>query len=519
MKQTTPARAALLYVFVLFAIVLVACGGVATTKSTAAPTKASKTVTIKGLKQRGVLTVGLRGSASVPLVVEQKGSMTGLDVELARSLADELGLTASFRVVEDVEVALNSTCDIVMSAPADNKAAYEVVGHYADTATAFFHRGNVGVASIDDISNKTVAVEDGSSAQQSLLFTNLAVKESTCKTLSDAFERLAAGEADYVLCHSMTGAYLTLRHEGTAFAGTLSEPVANGIAVADKNSEVLSAVKEAYESLQKNGALAEAQHSWLGTMPTLSKDSRVANVPLKETSGVSLEELSSGAETLSAKMDGSSAGANAVTLDGSRSSRRSSSSDTADSSNDTGSAGSSNTPGSYDEDYDPDVSYASQQSQGASSTQYDEDSYSYQSSGQSYGNESYSGQAYADQSYVERTYSEQSYDEQTNAGQSYSDQTYVDQTYDDQTYNDSQYTEPQYSEPQYTEPQYTEPQYSEPQYSEQYSDAPSYDYDSSAGYDSAGSYQDLSQSASYEGYASNYGDGYADYGTNNYVTE
>ena len=317
MKRTIAMRVALLSLFVAFAMVLVGCGASTSSGDTAAPTKdgATKQATIEGLKTPGTLTVGLRSSAAVPMVIESKGTTSGLDVDLSYSLAGELGLAVSFKRVDDVAQALQDDCDIVMSAEAGD--SYELVGHYVDSATAFFHAGKPTTAKVDDLSGKTIAVEDGSAAQRSLRITSLSVSEVPCKTLSSAFETLEKGKSDYVLCHTTSGAYLTTRHGGTAFAGTLSEPVALGIALGADNATVKEAVQKAFEAIKDNGILTEVRRTWLGSMPVLTQDSRVADVPLKETTGDTLEELSSGEESLNVAMDGSTAGANAVTFDGS----------------------------------------------------------------------------------------------------------------------------------------------------------------------------------------------------------
>lgn len=319
MKYKAAKRVALLSLLVVVAMVLVACGG-STEKSDPAPTKskAASQVVIEGLKHEGALTVGLRSSAPVPLVIESDGSSSGLDVDLASSLASEMGLSVRFVFADDTVKALENDCDIVMGAQKDDDS-YDFVGHYADIATAFFHAGETGVVSADDLSDEKIAVEEGSTAQRSLRITSLSVSEVPCSTLSAAFKTLEDGQADFVLCSATAGAYLTTRHANAAFAGTLSEPSAVGIAVGKDMDSIKSNVSKAFNRITENGILTEVRRAWLGDMPVLSSDSKIADIPLKETSGDSLEALSAQDESRGVGRDGSTAGGNAVTLDGSSS--------------------------------------------------------------------------------------------------------------------------------------------------------------------------------------------------------
>jgi hypothetical protein len=316
MKHNAAKRVALLSLFVAFAMVLVACGGSSAT-SDPAPTKAKETtpVVVEGLKHEGALTVGIRSSAPAPLVIESNGSSSGLDVDLASSLASEMGLSVRFVFADDTVKALESNCDIVMGVQA-NDESYDFLGHYTDIATAFFHAGEMEVLSADDFADKRIAVEEGSSAQRSLRITELSVSEVPCSSLSAAFKAMEDDQADFVLCGATSGAYLTTRHANAAFAGTLSEPSAVGIAVGKGMDSIKSNVSKAFDRITENGILTEVRRAWLGTMPVLSATAKIADIPLKETSGDSLEELSAQNDSLGVGRDGSTAGGNAVTLDG-----------------------------------------------------------------------------------------------------------------------------------------------------------------------------------------------------------
>lgn len=300
-------------------LVLAGCGAQSASTGSGGEQKSSalEPVVTEGLKQPGTLVIGIRGSAIAPFVVTSLNSLdtaTGLDIELGAALADELGLEASFVNVDEVHQALSDTCDVVMDVSTDEANGFDVVGDYAETALSLFYKGEAATVSVDDIKGTRVALQEGSSAQMALRVTALEAKEVSCSTLNQAFDALDEGDADYVLCHASSGAYLTLWREGVSFAGAFSEPTVQGIAIPSGDGMVSSSVRSAYQELQNNGVLAEIRRSWLGDLPQLTSASVIANIPTRETSGESLTDISGSAEVLHSAQDGSTAGANAVSL-------------------------------------------------------------------------------------------------------------------------------------------------------------------------------------------------------------
>lgn len=310
---------AVLCMATLIAFVLAGCG--ASQPSTSSVAQASMgsssasqpTATIEGLKKEGVLTVGVRISASAPFVMGSGSNVSGIDVDLGSSLAKELNLGVAYVSVDDVAKALQETCDIVIDVAPGEANGFDVIGDYAETGHAFFYKGDAKVSTVDEINGKSVGMQQGSSAQMALRVTSLTMNEVTFSSLREAFEALESGTVDYVLCQSCSGAYLTAWNDGLSFAGLLNQPTVQGIAIASGDGAVPKAIREAYESMGGNGVLSEVRRSWLGDCPTLTADSVIQNIPMKETSGEAIQSSSATQEVLRTAMDGSTAGANAVT--------------------------------------------------------------------------------------------------------------------------------------------------------------------------------------------------------------
>ncbi len=304
-----------LLVALVATLVLVGCSSLPTVEQSWSQLSSSRIPKVtEGLKKDGTLTVSVRLDAGAPYISESNSEIEGLDVDLASALADEMGLAVNFKSVTNVPDALANTCDIVMNVTPSEASGFDVLGDYAQNATVFFHKGESTVVGVDNLNGKKVALQEGSAAQMELHLTSLQMTEQADTSLGDAFGFLSVGSADYVLCSSSAGAYLALPREGITFAGALPTPSSQGIALASGDGTVQKAVRDAFDAISKNGVLKAIRSGWLGDFPTLTAESVIPNVPKRETSGEALQSTTLSSENLGLAMDGSTAGANAVTL-------------------------------------------------------------------------------------------------------------------------------------------------------------------------------------------------------------
>lgn len=271
---------------------------------------------------KGVLTVGIdTQDGMVPLYVgSDSGRAYGMDVDLASALADELGLKVRFVSVDDANPGLGTTCDVLMGAVDGQVGATTVVGDYAEQASAFFHKGDTGIAKVDDLSSKSVGVQTGSVSQTALSKTGLMMSVKTYDNLNAAFDALESGGVDYVLCDAYSGAYLSARYEEVCLAGTLDAPRAQGIAVSSQNAELADAVKAAYDAVEKNGLMGLVRRRWVAGMDPLSASSQVQDVPAGsptaagETTATDGSSGSANQASLAAAPASHEAGSNAATV-------------------------------------------------------------------------------------------------------------------------------------------------------------------------------------------------------------
>lgn len=280
------------------------------------------------IKQDGVLTVGLPSTSSAPMLVTGTGGgLDGFDVDVAYAIAEQLGLSASFVTVGDGAASAND-CDVVMSARADSAGDLTVVGSYAESATAFFHKGAETTVTSQDLAGKRVGVQGGSASQQLLKRTDLSVSVQEFENLNAAFEALEAGQVDYVLCDALSGAYLQGGYSDLSFAGTLDVPSAVGVGVSSANAELQTYVKGAVDKVTSGGVAEVLRSKWLGGMCSLTDTTKVSGVTIGSaptttgaTTGAPASTTATSVESVtgtgpSGTQDGSGAGANAASVTG-----------------------------------------------------------------------------------------------------------------------------------------------------------------------------------------------------------
>lgn len=267
-------------------------GGLVTTTSVADARSAlrsslSPAVSDADLVEAGTLTVGVTADETVPLAIAAAdGTIEGINVDVAYALADELGLSSVKVVsVDGVAEGLEAGCDVVMGATAgDASDAVAVQGSYAQDAVALFGATAGGSAagaapvSASDLSGKTVGVQAGSVSSSTLSKLNLGITATTYSNLNDAFAALEAGEVDYVACDAYSGAYLASVSEKIAFAGTLDDASAVGMATSADKAALQAAVASAVEEISSNGVVGVARGRWVGSLPVLGEETKVSGL-------------------------------------------------------------------------------------------------------------------------------------------------------------------------------------------------------------------------------------------------
>ena len=231
------------------------------------------------LKTPGTLTVGIKMGETAPLALTgSDGELVGIDVDTAYALADALGIASVELVsVQNASSALASDCDVVMGVGEGESADVMSIGDYAQSALGVFCSTDVASVPVSaaDLAGRTVGVQGSSVSQVALRELGIDVTEETFSNLNEAFDALASGSVDYVVCDAYAGAYLSCVTGSGSFAGTIDAPASVGVGVLASSSSLQESVRDAIEEIQVNGVANIAKSRWIGEFPALSESSQI----------------------------------------------------------------------------------------------------------------------------------------------------------------------------------------------------------------------------------------------------
>lgn len=241
--------------------------------------KAEPKVAPPAVKTAGALTVGVDLDAP-PFAGTDEGQQAGLDVDVARAIAEQLGLTVTLVDVKpsDAATALaDGTVDAVMSVPLGSTilSSVSLVGAYAYDGPAFFVSNGSTQSVEPSLTLETLDVPAIAAQKESESFWRLSAEldPETVKSydvLREALEALAAGEVPVVAGDAFVGAYIARDIQGVHFAGQLTPAVPLSVAVAAENAELADAIRTALDTLDADGVLSTLRRKWVGELPELA---------------------------------------------------------------------------------------------------------------------------------------------------------------------------------------------------------------------------------------------------------
>ncbi|MCY0933350.1 ABC transporter substrate-binding protein [Streptomyces sp. H34-S4] len=297
-RRTTAARsriAAVGAIAVAGALILTGCGDQTEKGSAATPSGKANAAPLfsklpKKIQDAGVIKVGTDATYA-PMEFTQDGKIVGVDPGVAEALGKQLGVTFKFESgTFDTLIGSMQTgrSDVVMSSLTDTKARQEglddkgaktgagvdFVDYFSASTGILVKKGNPdGIKTLDDLCGKKVAVQRGTTYEQSAKDQSEkcktagkgAVSIESFPTDAEAQTRVKAGGAVADLNDSPVAAYIAQ----TAGGGKDFEAIANptdaglfGIAVDKKNADLRDALKAALDAIIKDGSYKAALDKW-----------------------------------------------------------------------------------------------------------------------------------------------------------------------------------------------------------------------------------------------------------------
>lgn len=242
------------------------------------------TVADSSLIVAGTLTVGLDTTDAPQAMNGSDGTPIGYYVDVARALAQRMGLKVAFASSSGASGAIkDKKADIFLGATShDAGDGIKVTGSLIENASAVFAKtgdGRQSSISADQLAGATVAVQEASASQDALNRAGITAEQKTYANVNECFEALAKGEVQYVACDATAGAYLARAYSGIAFAGTISTASSAGIAT-PSDGELADAVSTAYDSLEQDGTLDALHATWYGSLPLSLSDKALSGVTI-----------------------------------------------------------------------------------------------------------------------------------------------------------------------------------------------------------------------------------------------
>lgn len=219
----------------------------------------------------GVLTVGINASKSPYGGTNASGETIGLDVDVAASLADELGCKVKIVDVNaDGKTAVaNGTVDVALGAvkSGNNKSLSYTSAYINDGASLFCLVKNMPDSVADaDLSKEKVLVQDSSSAAYEIQDALGTDSVTSVATMQEAFEALEAETSTYFVADAVVGDYYSRDYSDIVRVDYLS---ANDVSpmymvTSSSNKELTAAVSQAVNDMSANGSLGVVAAKWLG---------------------------------------------------------------------------------------------------------------------------------------------------------------------------------------------------------------------------------------------------------------
>lgn len=207
---------------------------------------------------------------------DENGELTGVDVELAKSVSEELGIPFEFQPIDwsMKETELNNgTVDLLWNGYTITEERKQVVSFtdpYLENRQIVVTMADSDINSIADLAGKTVAAQDMSSAIDAIegkpevkdTFAELVTFETNDQCLRD----LEAGRSDAVVADEVLVKYY-ISQKGAEKYKILDEDFGEeeyGIGARKDDTALVEAINKAMDSLKEKGTTKEIGEKWFG---------------------------------------------------------------------------------------------------------------------------------------------------------------------------------------------------------------------------------------------------------------
>jgi glutamate transport system substrate-binding protein len=257
------------------AITAAGCGDDEDTDSASTATTAAKTfaagTTMKKLQDAGEMTIGVKFDVPPFGFKDTSGEVQGFDIDLAKAIADELGVTPKYvEALSDNRIAFlkDGTADAILSTMTITAERDEEIDfskpYFVAKGRILVKKDNTDINGVDDLAGKTVCTALGSTYEETLKKQAPKAKLRLPEAYSECLELIQNGSVDAVSTDDVILTGMIRQDDSLKLVGDdlTTEPYGVGVKEGDKAfQEFVNGVIDKYE---EDGSWETAYQKWVG---------------------------------------------------------------------------------------------------------------------------------------------------------------------------------------------------------------------------------------------------------------
>ena len=224
------------------------------------------------IKKRGEIIIGTDATYPPMESLDEQGNFFGMDVDIAKEIALDLGVKAKFRDIiweEIFDTLRNGEVDMVISAVTITTERAETLG-FSDP---YFNAGQVIVSATDkkgiinepkDLKEYRVGVQVGTTSEEEAR--KYAANPSLVNTYENydlAKEDLLEGKIDAIIIDYPAAVGMTAKNSGLQMVGDIFTQEFYGIATQKDQQELVLQINKTIRRLKREGELKRIEEKWL----------------------------------------------------------------------------------------------------------------------------------------------------------------------------------------------------------------------------------------------------------------
>lgn len=244
-------------------------------------------------------TIVFVGNKSLaPIVYEEKGTAKGIVVDIVKALEEKTSYNIQIQAIDwteaqDKVLAGEADALIQINPNTDREKLYDFSDELLESEFSIFTRSGINyINSVDDLTNRSVGVEEGGYANH-LLRRYDGINIITIPNVKTGFQMINSGELDAIVTDRWIGEY-ELAQSGIKGIQIVSQPIEtqySRIAVKKGNEELLNIINDGLREIKEDNTMNEIINLWRGKNVLYFTEERIRNIISVVVLGVGLFTL------------------------------------------------------------------------------------------------------------------------------------------------------------------------------------------------------------------------------------